>query len=192
VRRRYELLHQLGLAPWAGGEMPPQLRRLAQRVDAGGERRAVDLGCGTGEHARYLAAAGWSVTAVDFIAAAIATARRNDPGRLVDWRVADVTRAEEVDPGGELAGTVSLLLDIGCLHGFAAADRPRWAETVRHLATPEATLLVRAAPAGQRWPAPAGIDGPDIACLLGRSWRQRDAVGAWFTFEHHADGALPR
>lgn len=54
--------------------------------------RAVDLACGEGRNAIWLASRGWSVLAVDFSRVAIAKGRdaaaRN--GVAVDWRVADV------------------------------------------------------------------------------------------------------
>lgn len=58
--------------------------------------RALDLGCGEGRHALWLAQRGWAVTAVDFSHNGIETARRlaDDVGvdLAIDWVVADVTR----------------------------------------------------------------------------------------------------
>lgn len=51
--------------------------------------RAVDLAAGTGRHARWLAARGWSVTAVDFSPVGIDQGRRADPHGAVEWVVAD-------------------------------------------------------------------------------------------------------
>lgn len=65
---------------------------------------AIDLACGDGRHARWLAAHGWDVTAVDFSEVAIeqARAKDSDEGRRghVDWVVGDATTwspAEQVD-----------------------------------------------------------------------------------------------
>ncbi len=54
--------------------------------------RALDLACGSGRHAIWLAERGWSVTAVDRSAAAVAGLRRAAP--TVDARVADLERHE--------------------------------------------------------------------------------------------------
>ena len=60
---------------------------------------------------------------------------------------------------------------------FYPAARLGWARTVNALAATGATLLVRAAPTGGRgWIGPAGIDGDDIADLLGSRWRASDAA----------------
>jgi len=58
--------------------------------------RALDLGCGAGRTALWLAERGWQVTAVDFSEAALSIARRH--GGDVDWVLADV-REYEPEPG---------------------------------------------------------------------------------------------
>jgi SAM-dependent methyltransferase len=61
--------------------------------------RALDLACGSGRHAIYLARLGWQVTAVDAAAAAIDRLRRAAPE--VDARVADLERGEYlIEPAG--------------------------------------------------------------------------------------------
>jgi SAM-dependent methyltransferase len=64
--------------------------------------RALDLACGAGRHALYLARLGWRVTAVDGSRVAVAELRR-EAGRLgldIDARVADLEAGEFViEPG---------------------------------------------------------------------------------------------
>jgi SAM-dependent methyltransferase len=52
--------------------------------------RAVDLACGEGRNAIWLASRGWNVIAVDFSAVAIGKAHQLARGVDVDWRVADL------------------------------------------------------------------------------------------------------
>ena len=63
---------------------------------------AVDLACGDGRHARWLAAHGWRVQAVDFSEVAIDQARGkdSDDGRSgsVDWVVGDATTWAPSEP----------------------------------------------------------------------------------------------
>lgn len=56
--------------------------------------KAVDLACGEGRNALWLAEQGWSVTAVDFSPVAIDKGRQRaaHAGLAVDWVVADLTR----------------------------------------------------------------------------------------------------
>lgn len=57
---------------------------------------ALDLGCGEGRNAIWLAGQGWQVTAIDFSFVAINKARRLSATAevAVDWRVDDVLTAE--------------------------------------------------------------------------------------------------
>ena len=55
--------------------------------------RALDVACGEGRNAVWLAQQGWSVTAIDFSAVGVAKGERlaADTGVTVDWVVDDVT-----------------------------------------------------------------------------------------------------
>lgn len=81
-------------------EPMPLLLRVARELKPG---RALDLACGTGRHAIFLAERGWQVVAVDAsrvgIEIAEAAARTHDIE--VDWRVADLEREEfEIEAEG--------------------------------------------------------------------------------------------
>ena len=67
----------------------PLLVRLASELPPG---RALDLACGAGRHAIFLAERGWRVTAVDASSVGIELAKTAARGRgvEVDWRAADL------------------------------------------------------------------------------------------------------
>ncbi len=69
----------------------PLLVRAASRLKPG---RALDLACGVGRHAIFLAERGWQVTAVDASRVGIELARvaARERGVEVDWRVIDLER----------------------------------------------------------------------------------------------------
>jgi SAM-dependent methyltransferase len=107
----------------------PLLTELARES---GERdgRVLDLACGSGFHARRLAAEGLDVTAVDASAGAIAAGRSLPGGDLVEWREGDITLL----PAGrdECAYDLALLIgntlslfdddsDVAAVFGAAAA-----------------------------------------------------------------------
>jgi hypothetical protein len=187
MKRTYRVLHAIGITPWASDEIPAELRDLVTGPTAIPPGVALDLGCGTGEHARFLAELGWQVTAVDFVPAAVARARGRDRAGHITWRVADVTRPEQVDPQRTLAGTVRLVLDVGCLHGLAPAGRAGWAVTVSSVASPTSTLLVRAAPPATRGIGPAGIDRDRIGALLDDAWELTDHLNNWYRYDRRAE-----
>ncbi len=66
--------------------------------------RALDLGCGEGRNAVWLAEQGWQVTAVDFSDVAIEKGRKIAEARGVDvdWVVADITGYEPEAHGFDL------------------------------------------------------------------------------------------
>jgi SAM-dependent methyltransferase len=78
-------------------------RVIAEDVQALPPGRALDLACGEGRVTRLLLELGWTVTAVDFSAQALALARRlaTVGGDRVTWREADVLRLPPL-PGHDL------------------------------------------------------------------------------------------
>ena len=70
----YRLLYVLGVAPWEGAPIPRLFRRLTDGAEALPIGRALDVGCGFGEDAVYLANRGWDVTGVDLVPSALARA----------------------------------------------------------------------------------------------------------------------
>lgn len=73
---------------WSAGPNQFVERELAELPPG----RALDLACGEGRNARWLAARGWQVVGMDFSPVAIDKARQTDGG--VDWRVGDVLTTE--------------------------------------------------------------------------------------------------
>ena len=74
--------------------------------------RALDLACGEGRHAVWLAGRGWEVTAVDFSRVALDKARRlaGARGVEVDWLLADVTSHTPAPDAYDLAVVLYLHL----------------------------------------------------------------------------------
>jgi cyclopropane fatty-acyl-phospholipid synthase-like methyltransferase len=94
--------------PWHREEAPALLRAAVERRGSG---RALDVGCGEGVHAVYLAQHGFSVVGVDFIADALALtrARAEAAGVAIELCESDVLN---YDP----PAAFDLVLDSGCLH----------------------------------------------------------------------------
>ncbi|MFD0629748.1 class I SAM-dependent methyltransferase [Streptomyces sanglieri] len=79
VRRVLEDFYRDGKPPWDSGITPPELVALIEGPGALMPGRALELGCGTGTNAVYLARHSWRVTAVDLVDRAVRQARRRPP-----------------------------------------------------------------------------------------------------------------
>ena len=100
--------------------------------------RALDLGCGEGRNALWLAARGWRVTGVDFSGAALARAARlADDAGVADQ--AEWLHGDARDAAG-LPGPYDLVV-VAYLH-LPAADRGRALRAAASLLAPDGTLLV--------------------------------------------------
>lgn len=180
LERQYRLLYRLGLTPWEAGPTPAALRELTEGPRPLVAGQALDLGCGTGRHASRLAALGWSVLAVDVSPVAIAHARERSSS--VDWQLADIRGLTTLPALLRKAGSIDLVVDLGCLHGLDPAGRRAWADGVHLAAAPGAVAVIGALRPGRRPAMPRGISADDIATLLGPGWRRRPHTGETYVF----------
>jgi len=90
-----------GLIAW-----PERLQReapLLLRALGGPSRRVLDLGCGSGEHSRFLAAQGFEVTGLDASASQVQAAREADPtGRYLQASLTALPVADLAPQGAAL------------------------------------------------------------------------------------------
>ena len=109
--------------------------------------RVVELGCGSGTNAIFLASQGFDVTAIDVAPTAlgIADAKARKAGVGVRWLLADVLNLPDL-------GTFDLIFDRGCYHNVRYANAAGFVEAVRQLSHPGSRALIvslnRAGPPG--------------------------------------------
>jgi SAM-dependent methyltransferase len=142
----YDLMYRWR-APW---EMGPRLELVAL-VESGrvtpellAPGRAVDLGCGAGANAVFLARAGFDVVGIDFSPVALRKAQRAALAAGVSERLrlvcADLTAPSL--PGVE--GPFDLLVDYGTLDDLAPTDRRAMASAIIRLARPGSIFVLHA------------------------------------------------
>ena len=134
----FESAYRQGTPPWDVGHAQPEVVHLeeAGRI----EGSVLDVGCGTGENALYLAGRGHPVVGIDQSPTAIHRARAKATERRSP-AIFHLGDALDLDPR---LGSFRSFLDCGLFHTLDEADRPRYAESVARLAHPGARLFVLA------------------------------------------------
>jgi SAM-dependent methyltransferase len=111
----------------------------------------LDIGCGLGDNAIYLAEKGHTVTGLDISPTALITAeqRARDAGVKVHFAVADSTNLEDY------SDAFDTVIDSGLFHSLDDDGRRSYAAAVHRATRPGATLLLScfsdANPVGEDW-----------------------------------------
>ncbi|MFB7275588.1 class I SAM-dependent methyltransferase [Streptomyces hydrogenans] len=140
VRRALEDFYRNGKPPWDSGVTPPELVALIEGPGAPTPGQVLELGCGTGTNAVYLARHGWRVTAVDLVDRAVRQASEKAAAAGADVTVlrGDATRLDEVDA----PGPYDLFFDLSCYCGIPLHRRDAYAAGLTRRAAPGARLLM--------------------------------------------------
>jgi SAM-dependent methyltransferase len=109
---RWQNRYSTGDTPWDTGQPSTELKRVIGEEKIA-SCRAIELGCGTGTNAVWLANQGFDVTAVDI--SSLATARAQEraaaAGMCVRFLTADVLSSSD-----DLGGPYDFFFDRGCYH----------------------------------------------------------------------------
>lgn len=158
-----------GRPTWDVGRPQPAVVRLAEAGRLEGV--VLDVGCGTGENALYLASRGFEVLGVDFAAAAIEKARakareRGLAAQFLHWdalRLADLGRSFDT------------VIDVGMFHTLQPEQRSAYAASLHAAVRPDgcAYLLCWSArnPFGY---GPERIHKSDIRTAFRPGWTVED------------------
>jgi SAM-dependent methyltransferase len=123
--------------PWNVGEPP---KALVELVESGKVKpcKTIDLGCGAGNYAIYLANAGFDVAGIDISQTAIKIAKENakKKGVKCDFLVADV-----LGDLTEVKETFDFAYDWELLHHIYPQKRKKYVENVHRILNPRGKYL---------------------------------------------------
>ena len=126
-----------GNIPWDSGKPSSELQRV---IESGSIKpcRALELGCGTGTNAVYLARKGFAVTAVDMVGLAISRAREKAcaDGVKVNFVCASVLDLPGLGPPFEF------VFDRGCFHSFEESQWEKYLAGLVQVIRPGARWLM--------------------------------------------------
>jgi SAM-dependent methyltransferase len=160
----WEKRYREGDSPWDTGQPSSELIRVV-REEGISPCRALELGCGTGTNAVWLAQQGFDVTAVDLAPLALerAEARTREAGVKVRFVAASV-----LEPPG-LGGRFPFFFDRGCYHVVRRVDVGAYLRTLERVTAAGSTGLVLAGNAREpHHPGPPVVSEQEIRDELGR------------------------
>ncbi|MDI1480987.1 class I SAM-dependent methyltransferase [Polyangium sp. y55x31] len=168
-------------APWDIGRPQSDIVALAE---AGGFRGDVlDVGCGPGDNAIFLAARGHVVTGLDMVENALSKARTRAQRSGVSVQFVH-GNALELDMLGRTFDTV---LDSGLLHVFGSDMRPRYVESLSRVVRPGgmyyALVWSDKEPGGE---GPRRLSEAEIRAAFSSGWNVREIRPA--RYEHMLGG----
>lgn len=134
----WEQRYQQHDTPWDSSVVSPELMRVLNE-DHIEPCRALELGCGTGINAAYLAQRLFMVSAIDASATALAAARQRAQaaGNEIDFIEGDVTQ-----PPSDLSGPFDFIFDRGCYHAVRRWNMPGLLATIERVSRPGTRMLV--------------------------------------------------
>lgn len=137
TQQRWDQRYQTGDLPWDSQIRSRELARVLEERQIA-PCRAVELGCGTGTNALYLAEQGFEVTAFDLSPTAIEMAQKRAEAANLDmtFQVADLVRFDsDLEP-------FDFLFDRGCYHCARKIDFDGYLKTLTQLSHPGTRYLL--------------------------------------------------
>jgi len=155
-----------GIPPWDIGRPQPAYVELVQSGKIHGS--VLDVGCGTGEHALYLAQHGHEVWGVDSSPTAIQKAQQKAATReiAVTFRVADALQLQG------LGKTFETVIDSGLFHVFSDEERLLFVQSLGYVLTSGGTyyLLCFSDQESSSGPGPRHVSQAEITATFGQGW----------------------
>ena len=167
----FERQYAGGAAPWDFSQAQPEIVALEDAGTFG--HRVLDVGCGTGQTALFLAEKGHDVVGVDGAAQAIEVAKQRAAERHLDvcFRHADV-----LDALPELVGRFHAVTDVGFFHALTDEQRVRFASDLAGALAPGGVyaMLCFSDRVPGEW-GPRRVSEAEIrATFAGAEWRVRE------------------
>lgn len=172
-----------GMAPWDIGRPQPAFVSLAQSHQLRGP--VLDVGCGTGENALYLAGLGLDVTGVDSARAAIEAAR--EKGRLRQMR-ANFRVVDAFDLAC-LGTTFDTVIDSGFFHLLTDEERVRFLPSLAAVLRPGGTYVMLCFSDQETRQGPRRISRAEIESTFRTGWTIHRIQAAIFETKIHEGGA---
>jgi len=160
---RWDNRYVIADTPWDTGNPSTELQRVIVE-DKIQPCTAIDLGCGTGTNAVWLAELGFDVTALDFSPTAIDLARQRKARAAAHIRF---LTADVLDPPDDIGGPYRFFFDRGCYHVVREIDVGRYLGTLERITELGSVGLVLAGNSNEPRTGPPVVSEAEIRAELG-------------------------
>jgi len=171
--------------PWDVGRPQPAFVELVQAGELN-TGSVLDIGCGTGENALYLAGNGFSATGVDLTSLAIAAARAKAAERKlkVDFRTGNALSLGFKD------GIFNNVIDSGLFHTFPDNDRLIYAREMARVLAPRGKyfMLCFSEKEPTNWGGPRRVTKEEIESTFSPLFTINYIRDALFATRFHSNG----
>jgi SAM-dependent methyltransferase len=135
--KEWDARYQSGETPWDSQLPSRELIRVLTEAEIA-PCRTLELGCGAGTNAVYLAKNGFDVTAVDMAPTALDQARRNADSARVDLELIEADICDIPAPHNPF----EFVFDRGCFHCVRSEKLDAYLQTLARVAAPGARVLI--------------------------------------------------
>lgn len=181
ARDHFETIYQ-GQPPWDVPGPQPAFVGLEEAGVIGSS--VLDVGCGTGENALFLASRGHEVWGLDFVEVAIerATAKARQRGLNAHFEVGDALKLSRGDR------TFDTVIDCGLFHVFTDEERPLYVSGLADVVRPGGHVLLLCfsdeEPPGQ---GPRRVTHQEIRDAFRDGWKVVEIRAARFQTSDHPE-----
>jgi cyclopropane fatty-acyl-phospholipid synthase-like methyltransferase len=173
-----------GSPPWDIGRPQREFVQLEETGKISGD--VLDVGCGTGDNALFLAGRGHEVWGIDSVPEAIGTARKKaeEQGIAATFLVKDTRDLHEI------GRTFDTVIDSGLFHTLSDMERPRYARNLSGVLKPGGHYFMLAfselEPGGY---GPRRISQQEIRTTFSDGWRIDEIRAAVFESRTRPEGS---
>jgi len=171
--------------PWDVGRPQPAFVELV-RIGELNRGKVLDVGCGTGENALYLAEKGFAVIGVDLTNRAIDAARAKAAERKlkVDFREGNALSLDFKD------SVFDSVIDSGLFHTFPDDDRPVYAREIARVLAPRGKyfMLCFSDKEPTNWGGPRRVTREEIESTFSSFFEINYIREALFATRFHSNG----
>lgn len=183
TKEQWEEIYQEGRTPWDARSPEPRLVALIERGVIK-PCATIDLGCGTGNEAIFLANRGFTVTGVDISEEAIREARRRaeEAGIERNFIASNVLEMP-------LMGKFDFAIDRACFHFLDPEDHPKYLEKLNSILNPGAIFFLVISSDYETAKGPHQFSKQDIREIFGRDFDIKSVE--LVTLETHGEKPRP-